>query len=383
MRLGNAGLSRYGSNQVRTGPKSQPALPEKAAGTQPVSNGEGRGRAAVLAAKAACLSEAEATWPLQRMLLESVANGSIALPEDIDRFVSRTLASHSGQHVRMQRAARAALQSLRNAKLLSYRSLKPELPPVWNATPKGLAVHASGLPSQTGQLLYERLKQTIEGPIALTTQRSGCSGPPLQLIFALLMDHPFSIDDWGQWDRLHRRMHPTHQKVGILVGVQGAYIMCRCSGGRADEAQNALHARFAAACALSDLLSEQPVQQVIAKWGQEKALTQQGVTAGQLQQLQLCLAEWAGMAANMCASFGWWQLETLLAAVAQQAAAGARAELLNLMQVPDMTAARARSLYDSGIRTVAALATKEQDAVVKALAAGLPKHMRMSKQVSK
>ena len=60
------------------------------------------------------------------------------------------------------------------------------------------------------------------------------------------------------------------------MGVQDAYIMCRCSGGRADEAQNALHARFAAACALSDLLSEQPVQQVVAKWGQEKALTQQG-----------------------------------------------------------------------------------------------------------
>ena len=60
------------------------------------------------------------------------------------------------------------------------------------------------------------------------------------------------------------------------MGLQDAYIMCRCSGGRTDEAQNALHARFAAACALSDLLSEQPVQQVIAKWGQEKALTQQG-----------------------------------------------------------------------------------------------------------
>ena len=113
MRLGNAGSSNVGGSQVRTGPKSQPALAARAAGTQPVSNGEGRGRAAVQAAQAACLSEAEATWPLQRMLLEGVANGSIALPEDIDCFVSSTLASHSGQHVRMQRAARAALQALR------------------------------------------------------------------------------------------------------------------------------------------------------------------------------------------------------------------------------------------------------------------------------
>ena len=113
MRLGNAGWSVIRGSQVRTGPKSQPAPAARAAGTQPVSNGDGRGRAAVHAAQAACLSDAEATRPLQRMLLEGVANGSIALPEDIDCFVSSTLASHSGQHGRMQRAARAALQALR------------------------------------------------------------------------------------------------------------------------------------------------------------------------------------------------------------------------------------------------------------------------------
>ena len=71
-----------------------------------------------------------------------------------------------------------------------------------------------------GQLLYERLKQAVEGPIALTTQRSGCSGPPLQLIFALLVDHPFSIDDWSQWDRLHRRLHPSHKQVSPCSGMQ-------------------------------------------------------------------------------------------------------------------------------------------------------------------
>lgn len=45
------------------------------------------------------------------------------------------------------------------------------------------------------------------------------------------------------------------------------------------------------------------------------------------------LAQQAGMAAALCQSAGWWQLELLLAALAQQAAAGARPELLRLMKV--------------------------------------------------
>ena len=48
------------------------------------------------------------------------------------------------------------------------------------------------------------------------------------------------------------------------------------------------------------------------------------------------------MAALMCASLGWWQLEALLASLSQQAAAGVRPELLRLMEIPKMTAAHAR-----------------------------------------
>jgi hypothetical protein len=39
------------------------------------------------------------------------------------------------------------------------------------------------------------------------------------------------------------------------------------------------------------------------------------------------------MAAMLCQSAGWWQLEALLGSLSQQAAAGARPELLKLMQV--------------------------------------------------
>ncbi len=45
------------------------------------------------------------------------------------------------------------------------------------------------------------------------------------------------------------------------------------------------------------------------------------------------LAKWAGMAAMLCQSAGWWQLEALLGSLSQQAAAGVRPELLKLMQV--------------------------------------------------
>ena len=66
------------------------------------------------------------------------------------------------------------------------------------------------------------------------------------------------------------------------------------------------------------------------------------MTRGQLQKLQTDLSKWAAMTGLMCASLGWWQLEALLASLAQQAAAGVRPELLKLMQIPSMTAANAR-----------------------------------------
>lgn len=57
-----------------------------------------------------------------------------------------------------------------------------------------------------------------------------------------------------------------------------------------------------------------------------------GIERGQLEALRKDLSQQAGMAAALCRSAGWWQLEALLASLAQQAAVGARPELLPLMQ---------------------------------------------------
>lgn len=56
--------------------------------------------------------------------------------------------------------------------------------------------------------------------------------------------------------------------------------------------------------------------------------------------------------------------------------AGVKQELLPLMKVPGMNAARARALYRAGFKDPQALAVGEQAAVERALAAGLAHQMR-------
>ncbi len=58
-----------------------------------------------------------------------------------------------------------------------------------------------------------------------------------------------------------------------------------------------------------------------------------GLSAGQLQRLRANVAKWAALAAALATAAQWPDMEAVLTALAQQAAAGARAELLPLMQV--------------------------------------------------
>jgi DNA polymerase theta len=75
-----------------------------------------------------------------------------------------------------------------------------------------------------------------------------------------------------------------------------------------------------------------------------------GLSRGQIQKLQQDAGKWMGMASLLCESAGWWPLATLYSNLSQMAAAGVRQELLPLMRIPDMDAAKARALYKAGVR---------------------------------
>ena len=65
-------------------------------------------------------------------------------------------------------------------------------------------------------------------------------------------------------------------QVASIVGVTEGFIAQRCRGSAGQSEASAKHARFAAACALNSLLSEQSAWAVEQQWGLPATLTQQG-----------------------------------------------------------------------------------------------------------
>ena len=93
-----------------------------------------------------------------------------------------------------------------------------------------------------------------------------------------VQEHPFRIDNWGFWQRLFSSLPPKKLAAAAALGVSEAYIMKRCSLGRSDEAANARHERFAAACALEDMIDEKVAGSVARRWAPPGGLSTKGGT---------------------------------------------------------------------------------------------------------
>lgn len=72
----------------------------------------------------------------------------------------------------------------------------------------------------------------------------------------------------------------------------------------------AKHARFAAACAIADLIDCGDVYHVAEKYGVPKTASHGGISVGQLQNLLADVAKWAGMAVSVCQAAGGSQMKT-------------------------------------------------------------------------
>ncbi|GIL55845.1 hypothetical protein Vafri_11347, partial [Volvox africanus] len=389
------------------GPGADPgtsALPE---GPALAKSGSSGGAAAV-----AAQAERSGETHLQRMLLEAIANGSVTTGATVEALIRSTLLYQQAGYGKIAAATHSALSALRHRRLVTFRPPTPKqaaLPvaatavpkegpgrgpqttaldallavvpsagagggagALWQPTQMGRAIYESCLPTAEGEDLYARLTRALDG-LAL---EGG-----LHLLYLLMNEPlPVEINNWEVWGRMMERLpREPHLRVAEALGVTIAYAQRLASGRRGNLEESARHWRFASACLMHDIMCEGDPHELELAWGMPGGLTKNGISRGHLQKLQSDLSKWAGMAAVMAGSCGWWALQALLEGLSQQAAAGARPELLPLMVLPSMTGARARGLYAAGITRPTLLAVADEEDVKKALAASLPRALRQPK----
>lgn len=118
-------------------------------------------------------------------------------------FCRNTLAFHQMAAGDLQSAAKAALGGLRARKLISLKPDTPTKPSQWELTPLGQAVVASTMPPDLGLLLHNRLEVLMRDRVVLGTNA--------HLLYVLLPDPLFSINDWNQWQTLAEDMTAQHR----------------------------------------------------------------------------------------------------------------------------------------------------------------------------
>ncbi|XP_062341223.1 DNA polymerase theta-like isoform X2 [Osmerus eperlanus] len=174
--------------------------------------------------------------------------------------------------------------------------------------------------------------------------------------------------DWYQFFCLWEQLPSSMKRVAELVGVQEGFLARSVSGKlvaktERQHRQMAVHKRFFTTLVLQDLVNEEPLGAVATKYNCNR---------GQLQSLQQSASTYAGMVTVFCKRLGWHTLELLLSQYQTRLSFGVQRELVDLVRVSLLNAARARTLYDQGLCTVAQLARATLTEVEKALRKAVP-----------
>uniref|UniRef100_A0A8H7NAC1 Uncharacterized protein n=1 Tax=Bionectria ochroleuca TaxID=29856 RepID=A0A8H7NAC1_BIOOC len=162
-------------------------------------------------------------------------------------------------------------------------------------------------------------------------------------------------------------------RVLRILGIQPATIIRLAQGATMKETtpeekkQAKIYRRFYFALQLRDLCNEVPVHVVAQKYE---------VPRGTVQNLsQTCQGFAAGMI-KFCEQMGWGILAATLDHFSDRLMAGARADLLELAKIPFVKSRTARVFWESGFRTVGAIANADPSELVPVLLQAQPHKLR-------
>lgn len=311
---------------------------------------------------------------LQRLLLEVMATAGQMRDDQIMRlarstFLDRQLEAPGDEKKRRNSVAddfpavHAGMKYLLSSGMV-YFNRDSQL---YMATHLGRAVCASGLSCEAGIVLWEELKR-------LRNETGLCLEGDLHLVY---LATPWeasvseSLIDWNTYaavveSDLNRQQQASLEVIGIsMAKIQQASIQGRLSQAVKERDPDGWRrvVKFYSTLLIWDLMCERPIEQVIHRFGTK-------IGRGLLQSLISSASAFTSCIAVFCGKLRWRILESVFDTFAGRLSSMChrRPELLALSEIPKLSPAWARQLYDAGFvspKMVAGATPQELQAVLR------------------
>uniref|UniRef100_A0A667YA76 DNA polymerase theta n=1 Tax=Myripristis murdjan TaxID=586833 RepID=A0A667YA76_9TELE len=313
------------------------------------------------------------TTSMLRAILEIIVGGVASTPHDVRSYASCTLLAAS-----MKCGPRPSQRGVKNGSDSETNKGAIEACVEWLMENEFISIQKEGeeeryCPTQLGAAT---LSSSLSPPEALgifadlqRAMKGFVLENDLHILYLITPVYAeWTTIDWYQFFCLWEQLSSSMKRVAELVGIQEGFLARSVSGKlvaktEKQRRQMAIHKRFFTTLVLQDLVNEVPLGAVASKYN---------CSRGQLQSLQQSASTYAGMVTVFCKRLGWHTMELLLSQYQTRLSFGVQRELVDLVRVSLLNAARARALYAQGLCTVAELARASVSDVEKALRKAVP-----------
>ncbi|KAJ3019598.1 hypothetical protein HKX48_001963 [Thoreauomyces humboldtii] len=298
---------------------------------------------------------------MKRALLEVIVAGVAVTNADLLKYLQYTLlyAEHGRLESETHECMEEALRFLVTNRFIEAAPTGKHL-----ATRLGRAAVYSSLSPEEALTVYEEL-QRAGSCFALNEELH-----TVYLVTPVYMDE--KLVNWTKYLEHYMAMmgDPRRKNVADLLRIDEQHLMrAHMKHGWAPDfhvESRPVHKRFYIAMILYDLVQEKDFDYILQKYG--------NISRGDLQSLQTQSGSFAGMVKIFCQQLGWSNLVAIVDKFQERLCFGVTADLVELMQIPEIGGVRARLLYSNGFKDVTALAAATIDEVYQVLRKGAAFH---------
>ncbi|KAG7109498.1 DNA polymerase theta like protein [Verticillium longisporum] len=303
---------------------------------------------------------------IQRALLEVIAIRLATSRDSINDYAAKTLLACTGDLALVRKCVQSSLDNL-----LSLNFVKVDGLDGFRPTQLGKAIVASALDPDDGTFIHKELQRALKAFVMDGEMH-------ILYMFTPVQDYGTNIN-WQVFRNEMEALDDSGHRVLGFLGLKRAVINRLAQGGvlkgSTSEEQDVIrvHRRFYMALQLRDLCNEMPIHVVARKYD---------VHRGAVRTLsQTCTGFAAGMI-KFCEQMGWGIMSAALDHFSDRLRAGARADLLALAKITFIKSRTARIFWESGYRSIAAVANADPRELVPILLQAQPSKVRIKAQDS-